>query len=412
MRNSKKKILFLTHYFPPEVNAPANRTFEHCRIWSKEDDIEVTVITNFPNHPEGKIFNGYKNKFISYECVEGINVIRLLTFITANEGFLLRTFNFIFYLLMSFGWGIINARKYSVIVATSPQFFCGLSGALISKVSGVPFVLELRDLWPESIVAVGAIKNKSIIKVLETLEFWLYKKAELIISVTASFKKELIKKGIEKDKIKIIYNGVDTESFIPGGGIKNNDLLKFLEENWCAGYIGTLGMAHGLDTLINAASLLVNEKINIVIVGSGAEREKLENEIREKKIPNIRIFPLMPRSEAAEVLNRLKVFIVHLKKNDLFKTVIPSKIFEGMALKKAILIGVDGEAREIIEEAECGVFFEPENENDLAGKLLTLKKNEALLNGMGESGYNFMMKNFDRKKLAQKMLDNLREVLK
>lgn len=411
MKNSKKKILFLTHYFPPEVNAPANRTFEHCRIWAKEEDIEVTVITNFPNHPEGKIFTGYKNKLISFECKDGISVIRLLTFITANEGFLLRTFNYLFYLLMSFGWGIINARKYDILVATSPQFFCGLSGALISKVTRVPFVLELRDLWPESIVAVGAIKNKSIIKILETLELWLYNSARLIVSVTASFKKELIKKGIKEEKIEIIYNGVDVTSFIPCDYITDKELEKFLSENWCVGYIGTLGMAHGLNTLINAASHLVDKKINIIIIGSGAERGNLEKIIENKKLTNIKIFPMMPRDEAAEVLKRLKVFIVHLKKNDLFKTVIPSKIFEGMALKKAILIGVDGEAREIIENSGCGFYFEPENEIALVYKIIEMKENEHLLDQMGRTGYDYLLANYDRNVLAKKMINRLRELM-
>ncbi len=167
--NKRKKILFLTHYFPPEVNAPANRTYEHCKEWAKE--IDVTVITNFPNHPDGKIFKGYKNKLIQKETIDGINVVRLLTFITPNEGFILRTLNYLFYMFVSVIYAVFSNLNYDIVIATTPQFFCGIAGKIISRIRRKPFILELRDLWPESIIAVGAIQNKSVIKFLEWLEF-------------------------------------------------------------------------------------------------------------------------------------------------------------------------------------------------------------------------------------------------
>ena len=158
---SKKTILFLTHYFPPEVNAPANRTYEHCRIWAKSANVKI--ITNFPNHPQGRIFEGYKNKLHQKEIIDGIEVHRLLTFITANEGFLLRTFNYIFFMLAAVVFTLVSRIKFDIVIATTPQFFCGLAGKYISKLRHKPFILELRDLWPESIIAVGAIKNKNVI---------------------------------------------------------------------------------------------------------------------------------------------------------------------------------------------------------------------------------------------------------
>ena len=209
--SNKKIILFLSHYFPPEVNAPANRTYEHCKLWV--NDFDVTVITNFPNHPDGKLFKGYKNKLYKKENIDGINIVRVWTFITPNEGFVLRTINYIFYMFMSIAYAIFGGLKFDIVIATSPQFFCGLAGKYIGFLKRKPFVLELRDLWPESIVAVGAIKNKLLISLLENIELRLYKSAGLIISVTNSFKENLIKKGIDHAKIHIIYNGVSTGYF-------------------------------------------------------------------------------------------------------------------------------------------------------------------------------------------------------
>ena len=207
-----KNILFLTHYFPPEVNAPANRTYENCRLWVK--DFEVTVITNFPNHPDGQIYNGYKNKLYQKEIIDGINVVRVWTFITPNEGFVLRTFNYVIFMLLSIAYTIFSNIKFDIVIATSPQFFCGLAGKYIGMLKRKPFVLELRDLWPESIVAVGAMRNKLLIKFLEYVELRLYKSATIIISVTESFKEKLIQRGIDKSKIHVIYNGV---SIFEGG---------------------------------------------------------------------------------------------------------------------------------------------------------------------------------------------------
>jgi len=399
----KKKILFLSHYFPPEVNAPANRTYEHCRIWANEMDI--TVITNFPNHPDGKIFPGYKNKLVQKELIDGINVIRVWTFITPNEGFALRTMNYLIYMMMSVLYVLLSGIKFDIVIATSPQFFCGLAGKYISKIKNKPFILEVRDLWPESIVAVGAMKNKLLIKFLEGIELRLYKSAKLIISVTNSFKENLIRRGIDKEKIYIVYNGVSTDVFNNYRPITNHELKEYLNEGFKVGYIGTIGMAHSVITFIEAASLSIDDQIKFVIIGSGAEREKLELEIRNRHLKNIRIFPLQPKNEIPAIISQLDVFVVHLKKQDLFKTVIPSKIFEGMIMKKPILLGVDGEARKIVEDSECGLYFQPENSNDMIEKIKYLKENSRKSELMGINGYNKVLKNFDRNLLASEFKD-------
>lgn len=405
----KDHVLFLTHYFPPEVNAPANRTYEHAKEWVKE--IDVTVITNVPNHPDGKIFPGYKNKLFQKEVIDGINVIRLWTFVTPNEGFLLRTANYIIYMYAAIIYVLISGLRFDLLIATTPQFFCGLAGKFIAKLTRKPFILELRDLWPESIIAVGALKNKTIIKMLNALEMGLYRSAERIVSVTRSFKNNLSARGVDPDKIDIIFNGVSLDTFTNGREISDPCIRQFLSDGFIVGYIGTIGMAHSIKTLVEAAERLKDQSIKIIVVGSGAERERLEKMIAEKNLKNIRIFPLQSKSEVASIIKKTNLFCVHLKNDPLFSTVIPSKLFEGMIMKKPILIGVNGEARSIVESANGGIYFEPENADDLVDKISYYCSNENDRILHGENGYRFVLEKFDRKKLAAEYLHIIKGLL-
>ncbi|MGE5679684.1 MAG: glycosyltransferase family 4 protein [Bacillota bacterium] len=399
----RNHIVFLTHYFPPEVNAPANRTFEHAREWIK--DIDVTVITNFPNHPDGKIYPGYKNKLLYKEIIEGIQVVRVWTFITPNEGIVLRTLNYVLYMMAAFLYVVFSGIKYDLLIATTPQFFCAVAGKWISKFKRKPFILELRDLWPESIIAVGALKNRLLIRLLEHVELSLYRSATKIVSVTKSFKDNLIARGVESRKIDVIFNGVTLDTFTNGKEITNKELKSFLEDGFKCGYIGTIGMAHSIRTLVLAAEKLKDTQVKFVIVGSGAEREKLEKEIEEKGLKNIKIFPIQSKSEIASIIKKLDLFCVHLKNEPLFKTVIPSKLFEGMIMKKPVLIGVNGEARSIVEAAKGGVYFEPENYDDLITKINFYYNNSSFIKIHGENGYKFVLEKFDRNKLAAEFLE-------
>lgn len=404
---NKKKLLFLTHYFPPEVNAPANRTYEHCRIW--KNDLDITVITNVPNHPDGRIFPGYENKLYQKEVVDGINVIRLWTFITPNEGFILRTLNYIIYMIVAVIYVLISNIKFDIVIATTPQFFCGLAGKFIAKIGRKPFILELRDLWPESIVAVGALKNKAIIQILEKIELNLYRSSNKIISVTNAFKENLIHRGIASDKIEIVYNGISIDIFSNNQAIENKEIEQFLSTGFIVGYIGTLGLAHAVDIFVRAAEL--NNNIKYLIVGSGAQRNELEITIKSKSLSNIKIFPNQQKKNIPYIISKLSLFCVHLKKNDLFKTVIPSKMFEGMIMRKPIIIGVDGEAKNIVYNGQCGLFFEPENELELLKIINTYRNNPQLIIEHGEKGYDFVINNFNRDVLADKLFVEIKKLL-
>jgi hypothetical protein len=271
--------------------------------------------------------------------------------------------------------------------------------------------MEVRDLWPESIKSVGAIKENIFLKYFERLELRLYKSASKIITVTDTFKSIMTSRGIDPAKISVVQNGANLELYSPRE--KNRELLlKFgLSDKFTVGFIGTLGMAHRLDFIINAASKIEDKIIHFLIVGAGSEKENLENLLKELRPHNITLVGMIPKIEVPEYLSIIDVALINLRKNDTFKAVIPSKIYESAAMGKPILLGVEGEARKLVESYNAGLAFEPENETDFVTKLLILKNNKQLYNELKEGGRK-LAADFDRKKLACEMKNILLEAFK
>jgi glycosyltransferase involved in cell wall biosynthesis len=398
-------ILFLTDNFPPEGNAPATRTFEHTREWVDKGH-KVTVITCAPNFPEGKVFEGYKNKWLSKQKIEGINVWRVKTYITANEGFIKRTIDFISFMFSSLLFGLFT-RKVDVVIGTSPQFFTVISAWALSKLKRVPFVFELRDIWPASITAVGAMKGTWIIKVLEKLELFLYSQADLIISVTHSFKLELQNRDVSADKIKVVLNGVDLSKYKPLPEKDKGFAEEFqLQGKFVAGYVGTHGLAHALDSIIEAAELLkADDDIRIMFAGGGADRARLEKLVKARDLSNVVMIPRQAKENMPKIWSLCDVSLVSLKDTPLFSTVIPSKIFESMAMKLPIIISVPkGESTQIIRTHKAGLVIPPENPNRLAEALVKIKNDKDMYNTYAKNGF-LAAKKFNRKKLSIEMLN-------
>ena len=397
-------ILFLTDNFPPEGNAPATRTYEHAVLWVKAGH-NVTVITCAPNFPEGKVFDGYKNSWYQKSKLDGINVIRVKTYITANEGFVKRILDYMSFMVMAFIAGLFQ-KKPDVIVATSPQFFCACAGWVLSAFKRKPFVFELRDIWPASITAVGAMKDSFAIRMLEKLELFLYRKADSIISVTHSFKEELIERGVDGDKIDIVLNGVDLTKYEPVEK-KDTELAKQynLENKFVAGYIGTHGMAHGLENIVSVAEKLKNyDDIRIVFAGGGAARKKVVDLVKEKELNNVVLIDRQPKEMMPHLWSLCDISLVPLKNSDLFKTVIPSKIFECMGMGIPTLMSVpEGEATVIIQETNSGLTVESENVEQIVDGILKLKNDSELYNELRQSSIA-VAKQFSRDLMAEKML--------
>lgn len=396
------RILFLSHYFPPEVNAPATRTYEHCRQWVK-DGHQVTVVTCAPNHPQGKVYEGYRNRLYQRETRDGITVLRVWTFITANEGFFKRTLNYISY-MCSASVVSLFLPKADVVLSTSPQFFNGLAGYVVSRLRRIPWVLEIRDLWPESIVAVGAIKSPAIIQILEWIERFAYRKADRIVPVTDAFRAYMLNKGIEDDKIVVVKNGVDLAQYAPCDKVGSLAEQLGVKGKFVVSYFGTHGMAHHLETVLQAAHRLSHSKhVVFLMVGDGAERQALVRMRHEMGLDNVVMLDQQPKSRMRELWALSDVSLVLLKKSELFKTVIPSKIFESLAMEKPILLGVEGESAELIHAAQAGLCIEPEQPDELAAKVLELSRKPELCQQLGRNGRTYVIKHFDRTALARKL---------
>lgn len=408
-------ILFLSHYFPPEVNAPASRAYEHCKEWVRLGH-KVTVITSAPNHPKGKVYAGYKNKLYQKEMVDGIEVIRIWTYLSANEGFGKRALNYFSYFISVVVLSIFMLSRKDIVLSTSPQFFNGLAGYPVSKILKAVWVLEIRDLWPESILAVGAMKNKKIISILYAIEKFMYKKADYIIPVTDAFNTYISKIIYPYRKTCVINNAVNNDFFNPKS-VDIEALTEFkqyyaLENKFVISYVGTHGMAHGLKTLLNAAKVLRNRKdIIFLLIGDGAEKNELKKIKKELSLDNVLMLPQLPKDKMPMVLGASDISIVHLKRDKAFEKVIPSKLFESMAMGKPVILGVKGEAAKIINQSRSGVCIEPENHLQMANAILALKRDVAGYRKMSNAGMNYVRCNYDRRKLAQDYLNVLSKLV-
>lgn len=397
-------ILFLTDNFPPEGNAPATRTYEHAIRWVKAGH-KVTVVTCVPNFPEGKVFEGYKNTWYQTHELDGINVVRVKTFITANEGFVKRILDYMSFMVTGFFAGLFQ-KKPDVIVATSPQFFCACAGWALSAVRRKPFVFELRDIWPASITAVGAMKDSFAICVLEKIELFLYRRADSIVSVTHAFKQELIERGVDGKKIDVVLNGVDLTKYEPSREKDANLSVQYcLNGKFVAGYIGTHGMAHGLEHIVAVAERLQDyDDIRIVFAGGGAARQKVVDLVEKKQLKNVVLIDRQPKDMMPKLWSICDVSLVPLVNKALFKTVIPSKIFECMGMGIPTVMSVpDGEATQLVRETASGLVVEPENVQHIADAVLKLYSDKNLYNSIRMSGIK-SSELFSRELAADKML--------
>lgn len=405
MNGADLHILFLTDNFPPEVNAPASRTFEHCQEWVRAGH-QVTVITGAPNFPSGKVFGGYRNRLWQSEEMAGIRVIRVWTFITANAGFAKRVLDYQSFMVTA-TLAALCVRRVDVIVGTSPQFFTVCSAWVLSLLKRVPWVFELRDLWPDSIKAVGAMKESAAMRALERLELLLYRKATRIVTVTHAFREVLIRRGIDGAKIDVVTNGVDLSRFAPQPrDMVLRDRLG-LQDKFVAGYIGTHGMAHALETLLDAAVTLQQtpgaQDIRLVFLGDGARKADIVARAQTMGLRNVLFLDSVPKDQVVRYWSLLDVSVIHLRKTELFNTVIPSKLFEGMGMGIPVLHGVAGESAGIVLREQVGEVFESENAAQLVQGLLRLRHDREHYATYRTNALEAAQR-YDRKSLALSML--------
>ena len=404
------RILFFSHYFPPEVNAPANRTYEHCREWVAAGH-EVHVITCVPSHPLGVPFSGYRTGWYQQERRDGIVVHRVWTSLAPNKDVLRRTINYLSFVPTAV-WRALQLGRFDVFIGTSPQFFCAVAAWIAACLKRTPWVFELRDLWPESIHAVGAARSYMPLRILERLELLMYARARLIVCVSEAFVTNLVGRGVSREKISFVPNGVDTAIWTAGRRAEGRARLGAGDDDIVVSYVGTVGMAHDVGTVLEAARRLapVRRDIRFVVIGDGAEREALARRAREDGLDNVIFTGLVPRSEIPDYLAASDISLVTLKPSALFKTVLPSKMFESMASRRPIVLAVEGEAQRLLERADAGIAVEPGNAAALAAAVERLAGDPELRRTLGAAGAQFVEREFSRRTWAERYLRILSRV--
>lgn len=407
------RILFFSHYFPPEVNAPAGRTYEHAVRWVKAGH-DVTVVTCVPNCPDGVVYPGYRNRFRrQIEMLDGIRVVRVWTYLAPNAGTVRRILNYLSFMVSSV-WAALRLPRPDVLVATSPQFFCGWAGVWIHRLRRVPFVLEIRDIWPESIETVGAIRFRPVLRVLEWLERRMYRAADHIVAVGEGYQRKILERVDIPDRISVITNGVDLDRFSLQSPDRELRKRWFGENKFVCAYVGTIGMAHGLEVVLDAADILRRRGRDDAVfwlVGDGACRERLQAEAERRGLNDRVVFTgRQNKEEVPRVLASVDACLVHLRKTSLFETVIPSKIFEMMAMAKPIIMGVNGDAREITARAGAAIAIEPESPDSLADAVIRLADDSTLRGQLASAARQYVAAHYDRNRLAADFLALLQAV--
>ena len=404
------RILILTQYYPPEIGAPQNRLHE-LAIRLKNKGVQIEVLTALPNYPKMEVFKDYRDKQRREETIEGITVHRSWIYVSASKSIVARLLNYFSFVWSSY-WRGRRLQSFDYLMVESPPLFLGYSAIALSKKLNAKLIFNVSDLWPESAEKLGLVTNKSLLNMAYKLEKKCYKTSTLITGQTQGIVND-IKQRFPAKEVSWLPNGVDISFYNPEkipdsdfrqvNGFKDEDIIFF--------YGGILGHAQGLEIIIEAARELENTHAQFVIQGAGPEKEKLVTLHKKYALKNIHFLEPVTKSEMPGILKSVDIAIVPLKQLDLFKGAIPSKIFEALAMKKPLLLGVDGEARKhFIENAQAGLFYTPEDIDSLKTQVLYFLENPDETKKMGDRARNYVADVFDRNKIAEGLYDELQNV--
>jgi len=396
------KILILTQYFPPEIGAPQNRLLD-LAIKLSTFGAEVSVLTAFPNYPQYRIHEGYRGKFYQKELFDGLTVYRSWIYVTTSKTIISRLLNYFSFCLSSLFIGLTKTSEIDLIICESPPLLLGATAVLLKQQKKARLVFNVSDLWPESAVKLGLVNNKLIIKVSYALEHWIYRQANQISGQTQGIIHS-ISSRITNKKVFWLRNGIDPqeveERLTQADWRKNQG---FAKDDFLVYFGGLMGYAQGLEVIMESAwETKDNKRIKYILIGDGPEKQKLLELQKKMVLSNVYIYQAVSRFEIIDVIKGIDAAIIPLRKIDLFKGAIPSKIFEILYMKKPLLLGVAGEALQIfVKDAQAGLPFEPENGADLASRVNLLADNPQLSEELGKNGHKYIMKNFNRNQIAQ-----------
>ena len=409
-------FLYISQYFPPEMGAPAARASELARHWSDAGH-QVSILTGFPNHPTGVVPAEWRSRLrrlMYHQKIGQVDVYRTWLWPLPNRKAHERIRNYASFCVSAALRGITIPRP-DVIIASSPQLLVGLAGWWLAFTRQIPFVFEVRDLWPESLGAVGVAGERSLLHhALARIAGFLYRRADRIVVVTSAFKDYLIHHWrVPALKIDIVENGVETDLFAPDSVAAAGRRKELnAESRFLVSYIGTLGMAHGLETLLDAAATLQSKAPHVLflLVGEGSEKERIKSLAQSRGLANVRFLDQQPREKIPSFISASNLCLVLLKKTDVFKTVIPTKMLEYMSCARPVILGVEGQARQILEDAGAGLAIEPENAAAIAAAIIQLDHNRELAKTLGEQGRSYILQNFSRASTAEKYITVMRDI--
>ena len=399
------KILYVSQYFPPEMGAPAGRAAELARHWQQAGH-QVTVLTGFPNHPTGVLAPEYRSHFhrlVMQEQVSGVRVVRTWLLPLPNRKAHERMLNYSSFCVSSALTGLGLCRP-DLVIASSPQLLVGLSGWWLARWKRVPFILEVRDLWPESLAAVGMGNHDSMLyRVLARIAGFLYENSHHVVVVTPAFKGYLTQHWhVPSEKISIVENGVETNLFSPHA--VDPELRRCLgaEGKFLVSYVGTMGLAQGLATVVDSAETLqtTSPQVLFLMVGEGAEKERIRGLAKARGLKNMVFLDQQPREKIPALICASDVCLVLLKKGDVFQTVIPTKMLEFMSCARPLILGVAGQAQRILEQANAGIVIEPENSTELSRAILGFAAGADVREALGRNGRRHIIEHFSRQRTA------------
>ncbi|MGF1924171.1 MAG: glycosyltransferase family 4 protein [Bacteroidia bacterium] len=407
------KILLLHQYFLEQDDAGGSRFNELTAQWT-ELGHDVTVIAGMMHYNGHQKREEYKGKWFVQNQQGNVNVWRTHVSESYNAGFVGRLWGYFSFVFSALWAGLFKVRgKYDIILVTSPPLFIGITGYLLSRIKRKPFVFEIRDLWPESAIDTGVVTNKLIIKMAYALEAFIYKNAKKINVLTPAFKKTLIEeKGVTPEKIIFIPNAADfslSDYLVDTFDTSAFRKVHKWEKKFVITYVGAHGVANHLDQILETADLLRDTNVLFVLIGQGMQKQQLINLAQSMKLDNVIFLDPVPKAEVFKYIFASDMGASVLKNVDTFKTVYSNKTFDYMACKKPIFMAIDGISRDLVEKSNAGIFVEPENPTDFANKIRYYLQNPDLIKIQGEAGYQFAKDNFDRKVLAEKYLNYLKE---
>lgn len=402
------RILYLSQYFPPEIGATQNRAYEMAHQWVKMGH-SVTMLAEFPNHPSGIMPAEYHGKIIEKRNLNGITVIRVWVKTSPKKTFQNRMIFYFSYMVLAILVGLFTPGKFDFIYATSPPLFVGAAALVLSWIKRTPMVFEVRDLWPESAIVMGELSNPRSIALSKKLEELCYQKARFIIVVTKGVYEQLQIRGIQTDKLLLIPNGANIE-LMTYNSSKREDIRRELnlDNKFIAIYAGIHGIAQNLETIIEAARLLhAQDDIHFLFIGEGPKKRDLTNLVATYGLKNLTFLPEIPREEISSYLSAADVAIIPLRKNEVFKSAIPSKLYDAWACERPVILGIDGEARELVESINGGIYVTPEIPAQLAEGITKMKNYYSDYEEMGRNGRDFIVKNHSRQILAENLINRL-----